>query len=211
MAETTDRGSNSSSLSTLEKVLEEWLHINKWPDWDDDAPWWYGERTSLGHLAGAVWRCPGGWVLEEVSIRKRKSGRTLYPGRCDMAFGLGDAGFWCEAKQCEVVISDEKEAIKKILKKLEEARRDVAKGTAIIEENEGNFQGVMAVFVVPKISVKSNLQETDTYIVNFIEQLQQIKGAALAWTFPKAKRTLCPKDDKDYYYPGVALVLKSFE
>ena len=29
--------------------------------WGNDAPWWYNERASLSHLAGALWQS-NGWV-----------------------------------------------------------------------------------------------------------------------------------------------------
>jgi hypothetical protein len=212
MAEITERGYILGSLQTLSPVLEQWLQINEREDWvEDGAPWWYNERTSLGIFAGAVWRCKGGWVLEEFLTEKRQKGQNPYLGRCDMAFGIGETEFWCEAKQCEVIINnDEEKAVKKVHKKLEEARQDVEKNIpSITEESEESFQGLMAIFVVPKVNVsKSNPQKIGTYIINFIKRLQQIEGVTLAWTFPKDKREIQPDDDIGYCYPGAVLVLK---
>jgi hypothetical protein len=203
MAELTDRGISLGSLQTLSPVLEEWLRINE--DWEEgDAAWWYNERTVLGILAGAVWRCQGR-AIEEFLTEKRHSQkrRGSYPGRCDMVFGIGEEEFWCEAKQCWSNIGNGEKAIQKVRKNLEKAVQDVKKGIP------KDIQGLAIVFVVPIVKVTpSTKQKIDEYIANFIELLQQIEGVTLAWTFPQDKRNLDWSEDDKEYFPGGVLVLK---
>ncbi|WBX91992.1 hypothetical protein [Pseudoxanthomonas mexicana] len=53
----------------------------------DDNPWWYNERASLSTLAGAAWRKPGWYALEEFSTTKRGviDGRVIEDGSVERA------------------------------------------------------------------------------------------------------------------------------
>lgn len=60
-------------LSGLEGLFKEWTiviedfcnHLG-----DKDAPYWYNERTTVGTLAGAIWRAKG-LALEEYGDTKK--------------------------------------------------------------------------------------------------------------------------------------------
>lgn len=96
------------NLPSFEDLLWEWIAVQErsirlWKG--KDALWWYGERSSLGGFAGAVWRS-GGLVLEEYSTEKtpftshetRKAKKVF--GRGDMDFAMAGWKFTIEAKHC---------------------------------------------------------------------------------------------------------------
>ncbi len=127
------QGIHIGRLKTLTPILYEWQKLNErigsyWAKCYDDAPWWYNERASLSFFAGAVWRCPDGWAIEEFSTTKTaisKHGRKQeHVGRCDINFGIGNYVFTAEVKQCWPNVGDAQKAIKKIDNALQVAHQD---------------------------------------------------------------------------------------
>lgn len=87
----------------LEKLFHAWHQILAWYETEEkDLPYWYLERTNVGHLALAVYQLSG-IPIQEFSVRKgKKSGGSS--GRADLYFSLpnGTGTPWTfnvEAKQ----------------------------------------------------------------------------------------------------------------
>ena len=202
MTQLSHRGIKIDSLQILLPILEEWLRINE--EWDDDdAAWWYNERAVLSIFAGTIWRC-GGWAIEEFSTDKLSSHMlgTRYKGRCDLAFGVQETDYWCEAKQCFPDLSNSTKALKQVYNEIERATQDVKNGI------EQDFVGLALVFVSPFYKAnKSNFLKAESNIVNFINCLQQFEDVTLAWTFPRDKLRLASTEDHDIY-PGGVLIIK---
>jgi len=196
------RGLHLGSLSALSSVFRYWQVLNEiWED--DDAPWWYNERATVGFLAGAIWKY-GGWVLEEFgadkfSDQKRKKS---FSGRCDIAFGIDDQLYWGEAKQCWPTLNG-KNNNQMATTNLELASKQVRSG------KERGYKGLAIVFVAPKV-IKSpaNRQHIDSYVTSYIDQLKTIPHITLAWTFPAQTRYLWPDNGwRDYFFPGVIMAV----
>ncbi len=87
------RGLHLGSLAVLSPVLKYWQKLNV--VWENgDVPWWYTERTSVGVLAGALWKY-GDWVLEEFGTPKLiNPKKNPYAGFYDIAFGVNGQNFW---------------------------------------------------------------------------------------------------------------------
>ena len=110
--------------STLQKpdvrcLFEVWHEILKWYEEGNpgDLPYWYLERTNVGHLALAVYDLSG-FPLQEFSIRKGR-GAKRSPGRADLYVDVPSSrstsgrpyNFNVEAKQvwCSVALGGQQE------------------------------------------------------------------------------------------------------
>jgi hypothetical protein len=201
-------GSTSFQLQIVRKVLEEWLRLMEDKHWgQDDAPWWYNERASLSLFAGAVWNC-GGWVFEEYTTNKgsksKRSKKRRY-GRGDIYFQIGRQKFIAEAKQCwpasgKRAVARHTGGTETLKQTLEDARKDARD---LPRERGGRRMGL--VFASPRLplSDKAILNEL---VQGLKEELPNLKGTTLAWTFPARCRNLKGKDG--YYYPGTILLMK---
>lgn len=122
---------------------------------NDEAPYWHGERATLGLLCAAAWRTPGGWSLMEYSARRRSSGQRV-PPKGDA--GKGDAwiGYYrsrnrqrnwnVECKTCWVSLDkDQEEIIHGLTAKLNTAKKDLTNLTRKYQLDEG----LAVCFLVP--------------------------------------------------------------
>jgi hypothetical protein len=71
----------------LENLFQKWDEILSWyeDEWDD-LPYWYLERTNIGHLALSVYQL-GGIPLQEFTCRKGKGAKNS-SGRADLYMSI---------------------------------------------------------------------------------------------------------------------------
>jgi hypothetical protein len=207
-----ESGIHAGDLPSLSRLLKQWQSIvqKTTKEWltDDQAPWWYNERASLGLLAGAIWQRDG-FVFEEYSTYRKidtKRGATWKHGRCDMDFRLGNKDFVAEAKQCWPTLGMHKEnAIPVIKSSLQKAKDQVAQVKA------RNYHPLAIAFVVPKIPVNYESEMNDN-LSELIQNVSALRKTATAWVFPKRARRLRTSRDNSYYnyfFPGIILVVMS--
>lgn len=167
-----------------------------------DAPWWYNERASLSLFAGAVWVC-GGWAFEEYATSKRSKikKRKNRNGRGDLFFSIRKHGYVAEAKQYWSGMGKRaRDPVVGIKNSLRKARKD--SWDVPVDKKEIRLG---LVFVVPWFP-KSEQENVGKLIQRWLSRATKISGAAIAWTFPRAKRKL--KADDGYIHPGVLLLAR---
>lgn len=193
----------------LQQILRKWQWVMKDLVVDDDVPWWYNERTSVGFFAAAVWK-KGGQAIDEYTTTKKfrtNRGKTNNKhGRGDLLFYLKrNKIFAAEAKQ--VCLSLNRSPDKKVISLLKTARKDAV----CVPNYYGDAKRLGMVFMVPYTKRKPD--QDDEIIqkwINNVKEIAKIKKIAAAWTFPSVAREKCWKepDGTRYYYPGVILLLK---
>ena len=193
----------SGELQVLNDVLWEWVHLQERYCRllsRTDVPWWYGERASLGNLAGAVWRT-GGITLTEYPTDKeaKEKGTPASRGtRCDLYIRLGRSQFIIEAKYIELSLrSEPQKSIKAILK------------TAVKDAKRTNSYGAKklgAVFVAPYVAL-AHKESMNKRLQHFVGVIESLKPCARAWVFLEKMRNVNPENGK-YIYPGTALVIQ---
>ena len=184
----------------------------------EDLPYWYLERTNIGHLSLAVRKIKG-FPLQEFSIKKGR-GTQKSTGRADlyMHFPKGtlaakhEFDFNVEAKQiwCSLSIGvDQRDMIDKAL---QEADADLRK------LNEKSFRaqyGMALLFILP---YKRILYEEEGmkkhFLSTFKKQIKQTTediGAsfvAIHYTDIQISTDLCLQHTKPEWCPGIAVVGK---
>jgi hypothetical protein len=173
----------NSSGRRLEELLWEWISVvertvRRWPD-DDDAAWMYNERASISIFGGAVWRM-GGVVFEEfVTDKPNRPAQVLKPGRADIFFEYCGRDYILEAKQCAPLITSSVSF--KVLAALEAAKSDIRAC------NPYTYTPMAMVFAAPKLA-KGLSAQRDSLISHWVRDLNTLRPAALAWTFPRPRR-----------------------
>ncbi|MBM3129652.1 MAG: hypothetical protein FJ009_13630 [Chloroflexi bacterium] len=195
----------------LRRVLQKWQRLNErlgsdWIKSDNNAPWWYNERASLGFFCGAVWLC-GGWVFEEFITEKKPAGakrtKRKYVGRCDIEFGIGKDEFLAEAKQCWPYIGT---STRKNIDRVESTINIACQESR--QTPEPGYQKLGIVFAVPRLH-KSKKERLDLELARFLNELKRLQHTTIAWVFPKSARNLMPSgESKNYVFPGVVLLIR---
>lgn len=171
-----------------------------------DAPWWYNERASVSHFAGAIWK-KGGWVTEEFIVPREGRGepddriRKTY-GRCDISFEVESLKIIAEAKQVWPSLTGSKPVKTAIINGLKKAKKEVIKRPA-----SNGYERYAIVFASPYVTSDA---DTKTEVNNFIEAILKIEDAhAVAWAFPLIENPIqSPRPGyENRYFPGVALVM----
>jgi hypothetical protein len=197
-------------LPFLEDLLWEWITVQERYvrlSKGKDALWWYNERSSLGALAGAVWRA-GGVVLEEYSTEKvsrsRTGTRARAVGRGDMDFALGGREFVVEAKQCWPRIggTQKQKATEYLKKNITAAKADVKR--AHVER--GSLR-LAVVFATPRCLQKAD--SLDLCLENWVHAARSLNKYARAWIFPEACKNLCWPSKTGRIYPGGAVFIRA--
>ena len=201
----------SAQLSCLKPILDTWRNLNleylQRHD-DGDIPWWYGERTAVGFLAGATWKC-GGVALEEWQTKKadklnaKSDGRN---GRCDLYILPKDfkagTGLVCEAKK--IVIRLEKPAtvwnpqLKATIKHskqdaqcLQGGKKEIPVGLVFAE----------FVFESPKRDADAATVKIKKWLRWFRQYRRKPSLNGFAYLFPTSLRNgYQGQPDKDHYY-----------
>lgn len=192
-------------LVELEEMLWEWSHIQlrSIRIWEDDAPWWYGERASISVLAGAIWRS-GGIALEEYAVEKEQSEEgdrnVVRSGRNDLYFNLHQSDFILEAKSYwpNLMSDDIYTGLKNNLKLASDDVKQV--------KNEYGARRLAAVFIGAKIPKTKMSKAGEKINESLLPALNKFDNSAMAWIFPENARHLV--SDNGYHYPGAAIVIQ---
>ena len=195
-------------LRYLLPVLKKWIDANveiaaAWKN-SKDAPWCNNERSSLSVFAGSVWRA-GGFSFEEYSDEKRsvlrKSWRLSkpYQGRVDFYFNFSGKEFIAEVKQVwsGYTVSRANPCLR-LDKALKSACRDIRKSLPYGQHR------LAFLFAMPYFQKRAK-DSVSERVQMWIKTIRGLDYDALAWIFPSDTRHL---PDGEYYYPGVALVIK---
>lgn len=183
--------------------LEHWIDIIEEWNWaierycrvtGNDTPYWHSERSNIGVLAAAAWRC-GKIALEEFTQAK-----TENLGRCDLWIAGENFSNYIEAKfeWINILSEQRKESAEKCLK---QAMADVEKLSGI-----ENYTGVGVAFLpVYAKSTKLNSPESLTATIHStISDLKNIECDLITWRFPQQFRTYI--DDQEKYLPGIFMI-----
>lgn len=208
--------SGDKDLESLKPCLDTWVDMMwnregwEWNDEDDnlmrDAPWWYNERASVSHFAGAIWK-NGGWVTEEFIVPREGRGepddrkRNKY-GRCDISFEVGTLKIIAEAKQVWPLLTGSKRKPSAITKGMKNAEKEV-KDRPI----SNGYKRYAIVFASPYVTSDA---DTKAQVNAFIDAIMKIKDAhAVAWAFPLIENPIqSPRPGcENRYFPGAALVI----
>ena len=193
----------------IQQIMHTWRRLmNKLvKDWaDDDVPWWYNERTSVGFFAAAVWKKGGQAIEEYITPKKIRTPR----GKTNNKHGRGDLLFYLKSNKAFVAeakyeyFSLNGSPGKKVISLLKTARKD-----AVRVPNYGYAKRLGMVFIVPY----SKSEPTDKTIrqwINKVKAIAERQEIAVAWTFPTVvQKIYWPEaDGTRHYYPGVILLLK---
>jgi hypothetical protein len=189
-------------------VLKNWINANmelaaSWKN-SKDAPWCNNEMSSLSVFAGSVWRT-GGFSFEEYSDEKRSIMRRScrlakpYMGRVDLYFKYSGKEFIAEAKQAwsGYTVSRANPCLR-LDKAFKFARRDIRKSLPY-----GRHR-LTFLFAKPYFQKRAKDSVSDR-VQMWVKAIRDLDYDALAWVFRSDTRHL---SDGNYYYPGVALVIK---
>jgi hypothetical protein len=199
----------AEKLPLLEDLLWEWVAIQErsiriWKG--KDALWWYGERTTLGAFAGAIWRS-GGFVLEEYSTEKllpnrdSRGNRERCMGRGDMDFELGGRRFTIEAKSSWPRLKAKGELLHAVKTSLKKAERDSA-----CAQVTADFTRLAVVFAAPFCSPRDP-ESVGDLISTWVQAARNVEDCACAWAFPELGRKLVERKEHRLY-PGAALFVR---
>ncbi|MCZ7686983.1 MAG: hypothetical protein M5U28_52875 [Sandaracinaceae bacterium] len=203
-----EKGAIDSLARGWGPLLEQWLRIvghNAWRG-SADCSWWYGERASVSQLAGAAWKLPGGWALQEYAGTRGDEAH----GRIDLAVeadnGLRSA---IEAKQIWPGLSrrgfDTEDLHRDVNAALLSAAAQLVRDGAPWIAEHDDYDLVSAVFVVPRVS--PNEPERPARIATLLEAISTVPGTVAAWSFPRWAHDVVSQITGDLY-PGVALVAR---
>ncbi len=175
-------------LQDLQQILRKWQLLMKELVSDDDVPWWYNERTSVGFFAAAVWK-KGGQAIEEYTTTKKfltNRGKTNNKhGRGNLLFYLKrNKTFAAEAKQVYLSLNRSPDK-KKVISLLKTARKDAVR----VPNYYGDAKRLGMVFMVPY----SKSEPTDKTIrqwINNVKVIAERQEIAAAWTFPSVARKI---------------------
>ena len=193
-------------LQQILQILRKWQWVMKDLVADDDVPWWYNERTSVGFFAAAVWKKGGQAIEEYITPKKIRTPR----GKTNNKHGRGDLLFYLKSNKAFVAeakyeyFSLNGSPGKKVISLLKTARKD-----AVRVPNYGYAKRLGMVFMVPY----SKSEPTDKTIrqwINKVKAIAERQEIAVAWTFPTVvQKIYWPEaDGTRHYYPGVILLLK---
>ena len=189
-----------------EPILEEWLlGIERFcrVTGGDEAPYWYNERSNIGVLAGAAWRC-GRVALEEFQYVKGFKNKPKWLGRADLWLASDDhkelveAKFrWCSLRSRNGITNIANET-------LELAALDAKK-------TRGGDLTLKAIGVafVPFYTKNVKIEELAILIESAISNLKSSDYHAIAWCFPRETRH--SKSSQGNYLPGVAILAKNVD
>lgn len=189
-----------NKIENLRPALDSWLNSNneyciKHPK---DCLYWHGERTAVGTLAGAIWKCDGFALEDYCSDKKYK--KATYSGRTDLWFTLGNEEYLMEAKYDRFSIWTNSTAIKK---RINENLRCAIKDVNISLE-EGVTAALGIAFIVPVIPPSAE-HEKETLLRNFYKSIGEM-GLDLTTVFKNPNDLRNPWNN--YLCPAVALVGK---
>jgi hypothetical protein len=183
-----------------ELLLEEWLLANerycRIMD-GEDAPFIYNERSNVGILAGAAWRC-GRVSLEEFQQEKGHKNKPKWNGRADLYMASEESEELIEAKFSWLNLRSNE--MNTQAKKVLNSAIDDAKKT---RGTNPEIRCIGVAFLPVWIPCTSE-PEVEEKISTAITSLCELDCHAIAWCFPKEYRRV--KSNKGNYTPGVFLI-----
>ena len=190
-------------LSHWEALLEEWLlAVERYCRimGGDDAPYWYNERSNIGVLAGAAWRC-GRIALEEFQYEKGYRNKPKWLGRADLWLASEELEELIEAKFKWISLRSRNGISEIVQDVLDNAVIDAKKSDGIGESGK-----VIASAFCPLYTKQKDINEIDELIEDVLEELFSSDYHAIAWCFPKETRKIVSEGN---ILPGVVMVVKN--
>lgn len=191
-------------ISHWEVIIEEWLlaverycRIMK----GDDAPYWYNERSNIGVLAGAAWRC-GRIALEEFQYEKGYRNKPKWLGRADLLLASENYDDLVEAKFKWLSLKSRNGISNVVQDVINNAVIDAKKTEGI-----GHSDKVIGIAFCPVYAKKKDINEIDDLIEDALEDLRYSDHHAIAWCFPKETRRNV--SEKGNILPGVFMIIKN--
>lgn len=196
---------NRKGLAHWDPLLEEWLlAIERYCRimGGEDAPYWYNERSNIGLLSGAAWRC-GRIALEEFQKDKGYSNRKKKNGRADLWIAYDNDEDLIEAKFKWVSLFS-KNLTSIVDNTLDSASDDVKK-------SRGNDKEIKSIAVgfFPMYMKNTHIDEVDSIILEMQKQFLKQDYHAVAWCFPKETRTYT--NSKANVLPGIFMVIRNID
>jgi len=208
----------SNSASRFKRFFSEWHYMLEWFEKNDtsDLPYWYLERTNIGHLALASYQI-NGRPLQEFSMLKGR-GAEKGPGRADLYidFPPGAAG----SRPCYLSIEAKQRwcPIKSEPKNLEKAVQ-ASLLSAITDCRELNDKGwedcqrIGISFILPYFKFTgSNFNDmTENILMDFNSKLEKVakssRGDFIAIHYAPLKVSKRRKFLSEYgWCPGIAII-----
>ena len=202
--------------NTLVPLAKNWANAIKiycGSEPNDDAPYYYNERSNISILAGGI-RKYGGIAVEEYTADKerkrpaRKSKGLMRSGRADLlAKPKGYSGLlqieakmrWMRAENRPTTV------VSRVKRRIADAKKDAA------AYREANCI-LACVFFVPSFSgssPKKYKSEAASEIRDLLHRYLDIKVDLWAWCFPRVSRHVYSYEgDERRYWPGVIMALK---
>jgi hypothetical protein len=174
----------SKKASGLKGLFEQWHKILAWFEKEDptDLPYWYLERSNVGHLALAAYEISGR-PLQEFSMTKGR-GADKWPGRADLYISLpavkngsGSLDVSIEAKQRWAAIKPKKPGgLKKAVKgTLGSAMKDCGRLT---DKEWDGCRRLGVAFILPYKSGRDEV--SDESLADFTREIVEAARAAEA-------------------------------
>lgn len=193
-------------LSHWDPLLEEWLltmerysRIMK----GEDAAYWYNERSNIGVLAGAAWRC-GRIALEEFQLKKGFRNREKRNGRCDLWIATEADEEYIEAKFRWIALRSVN--VERIV---EESLRIATLDAKRTRGNDTDTKAIALGFFPVYVSNRWT-NDLDELIASAVKKVLSIDYHAVAWCFPKEVRRGIVSVNGNLR-PGIILVAKNVD
>lgn len=205
----------------VRRLFKTWDDILRW--YEDkkpyqDIPYWYLERTNIGHLSLAAYKLSG-YPLQEFSIKKWKDAEKS-AGRSDLYIYIPKSNsgteleFNIEAKQIWCSLDTKDTKLKDMIRKaLKNARKDLKE----LKEKEWKASHSMALVFILLYKNKNvphkRKNNKKKLLSEFNKQIKQIgktveaNFVAIHYADIKMSTKVCRKC-KEYWHPGIAVIGK---
>lgn len=192
-------------------IVEEWVlaHERFARFSPNDAAYWYTERTNIGILAGAAWRC-GLVALEEFQTTKdnrlsaKKADQKVWKGRCDLWLAQGSHEEVVEAKYCAKSMRSNgiaDTAANALERAVQDARHSRWKADMLAT-------GIVFMPIYSNVRLSESSEVMTESINAVVAQLSKVDKTMIAWCFPDATRGLISPNTKNYW-PGLVMLGRS--
>ena len=183
----------------------------------EDAIYMYTERTCVGLLAAAAWRC--GWVaLEEYQLEKHDANKSRRLGRADLYMASEYTEDSVEAKYKWLHLKNTAPSPAIFDPTLAWALGDAVESKN--QDDDSTYSGVAFFPVWCRTTVKTEEQakqskehteDTLEDLVNaYIHAATQSRAHVVAWSFPATARTM-QIEGNDAYWPGVIMLASNLK
>jgi len=193
-----------SLLSEWAGLVDSYCRYFKDVHKNGEAPYWHGERATLGLLCAAAWRTAQGWSLMEYSARRRSSEENT-SGKGDACVGVRGGRSWnLECKICwGSRYEDREESIQGVLDKLKAAKKQLGSINRDYREDEG----LAVCFLVPTYRERGVAVEQMTEMFEILKKRSAGRNALVALYRPPEGKVLI--DYRNRYSPGLLLLAES--